>query len=331
VDTIIALCITGLVLLAIALPFEFLGFESAGQQQVIKIPDSIAVFLTPDYWLLAALQAFFIILLPAYTLGALLYLLIPHRFNRRVRYRRQLLNWVFILLPWSMAEIFIIGVIVSLVKITSMADVYLGPSFFAFSAFGLIMALLVWCLDEHQLRTELDVRIAYPSSTDDAQRKSIHRTWAYLLSAVIFYIPASIAPIMSTEILGRAEPSTIMGGVLLLWSAGSYPIAAVIFIASVFVPIAKLLILAWLNYSVSAQHSYHRKPRATLYLVTEIIGRWSMVDVFVVAILVSLVQLGNIIAIVPGPAALAFSAVVISTMLAASSFDQRLIWRPGNE
>ena len=139
-----------------------------------------------------------------------------------------------------------------------------------------------------------------------------------------------LLPIMNTRFLGQDDPSTILGGVILLWKMGSYPIAAVIFIASVMVPLAKMLILAWLNYSVQRQHSMHKQERLALYRMAEFVGRWSMVDVYVVIILVSLIQLGNTMSIFPGAAALAFSGVVIVTMFAAMSFDPQLIWQSNN-
>jgi paraquat-inducible protein A len=132
---------------------------------------------------------------------------------------------------------------------------------------------------------------------------------------------------MHTQLLGDTEPSTIMGGVILLWGMGSYPIAMVIFVASIVIPVAKLVILAWLNYSVMHNIDGQLKRKIKLYRMTEFIGRWSMIDVFVVAVLVSLIQSGNLVSIVPGYAVIAFCAVVIMTMIAALSFDTKLIWK----
>ncbi len=155
---------------------------------------------------------------------------------------------------------------------------------------------------------------------------SVARTVALGVTAAILYIPANVLPIMTTEQLGRSMDSTILGGVVLLWHHGSYPIAAVIFIASVMVPLSKLFALSALCWSVLTGHQGQPRERAVLYRATEFVGRWSMVDVFVVAILVALIQLGGLLVILPGAAALAFSGVVIITMLAAESFDPRLIW-----
>ncbi len=155
---------------------------------------------------------------------------------------------------------------------------------------------------------------------------SIQRAWAYLITAMVLYIPANMLPIMSTTFLGKTSSNTILSGVVTLWEHGSYPIAMVIFIASVLIPIGKLFVLSWLCFMVQHRSPLLMRERTLLYRITEFIGRWSMIDVFVVAILVSLVHLGNLMTIYPGPAALSFAGMVIATMLAATSFDPRLIW-----
>jgi paraquat-inducible protein A len=155
---------------------------------------------------------------------------------------------------------------------------------------------------------------------------SLQRTLALLITASILYIPANVLPIMTTEQFGRSIDSTILGGVILLMDMGSYPVAAVIFVASVLVPISKLIVLSWLCWGVHRRHVKSQRERTVLYRVTEFIGRWSMVDVFVVTVLVALIHLGGILRITPGAAAVAFGGVVIVTMLAAEIFDPRLIW-----
>lgn len=167
-------------------------------------------------------------------------------------------------------------------------------------------------------------RCGYPMH----QRKSdsIQRTLALLITACMLYIPANIYPIMYTDQLGSTEASTIIGGVILLIDLGSAPIAAVIFLFSVMVPTGKFLAIFYLVWTVEKHSRLDARQRATLYRVTEFIGKWSMIDVFVVAILAALVHLGGLLVIRPGIAALAFAGVVIITMLAAESFDSRLIW-----
>ena len=155
---------------------------------------------------------------------------------------------------------------------------------------------------------------------------SLQTTVALLITAVILFLPANLLPIMHTEQFGRVTANTILGGVIRLWEHGSYPIALVIFIASILIPIAKIITLAWLCWTVRQAYAGGPEERALLYRVTEFIGRWSMIDVFVVAVLVALIQLGGLLTIRAGPAALAFAGVVITTMLAALTFDSRLIW-----
>lgn len=158
------------------------------------------------------------------------------------------------------------------------------------------------------------------------KKHSLQRTLALVITAILLYVPANVLPIMTTTVLGSSSSNTIMGGVMVFLSHGDIPFALVIFVASVVVPVAKLFALSWLCFSVAGAHQKRPGKRAVLFRMTELIGRWSMVDVFVVAILVALVQLGNVMTIQPGPAAIAFAGVVIVTMFAAMSFDPRLIW-----
>ena len=155
---------------------------------------------------------------------------------------------------------------------------------------------------------------------------SVSRTWALVIAAFIFYIPANVLPITVVTSLGKVQADTIMSGVIYFMLTGMWPIAAVIFIASVFVPLAKLFLLSFLLISVQRKWKWRPKDRTQLYRITEVVGRWSMVDIFVVTILVALVKLGGLATIEAGPAAVHFAAVVVITMFAAMSFDPRLIW-----
>ena len=155
---------------------------------------------------------------------------------------------------------------------------------------------------------------------------SLQRTVALVVTATLLYIPANVLPIMTTTILGTAEPSTILGGVVILIHHGSIPIAAVIFLASVLIPTGKLMAITWLCWSVARKQKTSMKERARMYRVVEFVGKWSMTDVFVVAILVGLIQLGGLLSITAGSAAIAFGGVVVVTIVAAQAFDPRLIW-----
>lgn len=155
---------------------------------------------------------------------------------------------------------------------------------------------------------------------------SIQRTWALLITAILLYIPAMTLPIMDTSILGETIASTIVGGTILLWQENSYAVAVTVFLASVFVPVAKFAIILLLLLTVRSRGEWRARDRVVLHRIIDFIGRWSMLDIFVVAILVALVQMGVFATIVPNAGAAAFAASVVVTMLAARSFDVRLIF-----
>ena len=155
---------------------------------------------------------------------------------------------------------------------------------------------------------------------------SLSRTWALLAAAVILYVPANLLPIMTTSSLFGTQSDTILSGVIYLWDSGSWPLAVVVFVASIFVPLAKLVILAYLAWSVQRRSAFAPGDRLKLYRLVELVGRWSMLDVFVVALLAALVQLRALAQIVPEAGATAFGVVVVLTMFAAMTFDPRLIW-----
>jgi paraquat-inducible protein A len=156
--------------------------------------------------------------------------------------------------------------------------------------------------------------------------QSLQRTWALVIAALLCYAPANLFPVMTVTSLGRAQSDTILSGVVFLLNHGMWPLAVVVFTASIFVPMAKLLILGFLLISVQRGSAWRPAERTRLYRITEAIGRWSMVDIYVVTILVALVRLGNLATIEAGAGAVFFGAVVVLTMLAAESFDPRLIW-----
>ena len=155
---------------------------------------------------------------------------------------------------------------------------------------------------------------------------SIGRTWAYLLAAYLLYLPANMLPIMQTTSIVGAQSDTILSGVVFLWLSGSWPLALLVFVASVAVPLFKLLALTVLALSVQRHSRLHPRQRTSLYRLIEVIGRWSMLDIYVVALLVALVQIKSFAAISAGPGAAAFGAVVVLTLTAARSFDPRLMW-----
>jgi paraquat-inducible protein A len=158
---------------------------------------------------------------------------------------------------------------------------------------------------------------------------SIGRCWALLIAAIALYFPANLLPIMTVKSLGSGSPNTIFSGIMELIAAKMWPVAMVVLIASIVVPLLKISTLSYLLISVQRGSVKRRRDRTRMYRLTEAIGRWSMVDIYVVAILVAAIQLGNIAEIEAGPAGIPFAGVVILTMLAAAAFDPRLIWDAG--
>ncbi|MGA6927398.1 MAG: paraquat-inducible protein A [Desulfosarcina sp.] len=155
---------------------------------------------------------------------------------------------------------------------------------------------------------------------------SIIRTWSLVVAALIFYIPANLLPVTITTFIGSKQADTILSGVVYFMQSGSWGIALIIFIASIVVPIAKLSILIGLLLSVQLGSRWRPEERTRLYRIIEIVGRWSMLDVFVVTVLVALVRLGYLSTIEAGPGVAYFASVVVMTMIAAMTFDTRLMW-----
>lgn len=162
------------------------------------------------------------------------------------------------------------------------------------------------------------------------QRKpaSINTTWALLVAAALLYLPANLLPIMVTSSPVNHQVDTIMSGVIFLWRDGQWPLALVVFFASVVVPLLKILALVYLTASVQMRSRHRVMQRARLYRVVEFVGRWSMLDIYVITLLVALVQFRGLATVDAGPAAVAFGAVIVLTMFAALTFDPRLIWDP---
>lgn len=157
---------------------------------------------------------------------------------------------------------------------------------------------------------------------------SLVRTWAYLVTAALLYVPANLLPVLNTGSLFETQTDTIWSGVVFLWTTGSQFLAVIVFAASIVIPAAKITSLAFLLVTAQRRSRWKPRARAWIYRATHYIGRWSMVDIFVGATLVSLVHVKPFASIVPGPGAVFFGAVVVFTMLATNSFDPRLTWDP---
>jgi len=158
------------------------------------------------------------------------------------------------------------------------------------------------------------------------KRASYQRTWAYLIAAAVCYVPANVLPVLTTTTATGTESDTILQGVVLLWSPSGWPLSLIVLFASIMIPSAKILALAYLLVTAQRGSAENNQQRIRLYRMVEFVGRWSMVDVFVDTFTAALIQLQPLMSVAPAPGLLFFAAVVVLTMLAAESFDPRLIW-----
>ena len=261
-------------------------------------------------------------------------------------------------------DIFLLGLLVSFVKLLTHFELSLGMSFWAFCLFCVLHLRTFQVVDRHELWSRIapapqPVGHAVAGTSGLSQQlkvcqcctalvpmaesrcsrcgskvrvripASVQKTLALLVTATILYIPANLLTMMETVSLGDSIESTIISGILLMWAEGAYPVAIVVLLASVVVPIVKILVMFWLCYLTTLPLAQRTKHGTWIYPLVDWIGRWSMVDVLVVAILAALVRFDSLVGVYPGAATFVFAAVVIVTMFAAMSFDPRLLWDQG--
>jgi len=355
---VIALTVTGIILFFISNIFPFISIESAGNIQHSNLITGVQALIIRENFLLAALVFITIFLFPLLELVGLFYISLFRHLNLRAPFIGKIVHLLHSSRPWGMLEIFLIGVAVACVKLGSFASIELGIGFYSFV--GLVFTLIandvylnreeIWdwlnhdnyfvnkenetviachCCGAHVGASLLKdtaecPRCAFHIHTDS--NNSIQNTAALLFAAALLYVPSNLLPIMKTTHLGQTSSDTILSGIVHLIQSGDIPIALVVFIASIIVPIAKLLVMFYLLWNVSIKKPSNPVKLAYLFRLTEFVGRWSMIDVFVVTTLVALVQFGLLATIEPGGALLCFAGVVVLTMFAAETFDPKLIW-----
>lgn len=357
----LALALATLALYLVAMTYPFLEVRVQGQPVVTSLPSAVASLHAADYSLLAALVGFTAVLTPATVTLLILYVLIPLKIGWRPLKAGQVFGWLRRLVPWEMVDVFFLAVLVSIVKLAGMASVIPGVALWAFLLLLLTLSGALAALDPEEIwvrlglsaptaegvrlerpivchncgllmetpRAAAEQRLACRRCAAPLHRRkpdSLSRTWALVIAALILYVPANLLPIMRVTSLGHEQSDTILSGVRYFLEHGDWPLALVIFVASVVVPLTKILILILLLISVQRRSRWKPKERTRLYRLTEVIGRWSMVDIYVVTVMVALIHLGNLATIDPAAGAVYFAAVVITTMFAAMSFDPRLIW-----
>ena len=353
--------LAALFMLLLANLFPFINMRVAGLGSEISLMRIPQVMVSEDYSSLATMFMLFVQGVPAFSMLAIVLLVCPIKLPPP--FKLKMTRWLMQLRSWGMSEIFLVGVLVSFVKLMAYGDIGIGASFVPWCLFCVLQLRAFQCIDRRAIWQRVAPLPELPAvpvaglsglrqgmrsctcctavlSADTgtcprcgthghARRKnSLQWTLALLLTSFLLYIPANVLPIMITEAFGMKMGSTIMAGVILLWSDGSYPVALVIFIASIMVPTLKMLAIGWLCWEARGKEGNHHDSERMhkIYEVVEFVGRWSMIDVFVIAILSALVRMGKLMSIYPAVGALLFALVVILTMFAAMTFDPRLIW-----
>ena len=351
----LALYISALILFLIANYYPFLSLKLGGRvEQNILISGGLALYKLGmgELGLLIFLTS---VGFPFITIVGMLYLIIPLRFGYLPKGAAPVYRVINAIAPWSLVSVFMLAVLIAFVKLQDIAEVLPGTAAYALSVLLVVYTAarasfdprLLWShpafprtnvtgastiLNCHTcgLLTDADAghQVCPRCQTPLHHRKqnSLERTWALLASASILLIPANVYPVMTVIRFGQGAPSTILGGIMHLIESGMWGLAMIVFVASIVVPILKLVVLSVLLISVQKGWSWRPRDRTLLYRITEVVGAWSMVDIFLVGLLSALVSLDALSTIRPGIGANFFAGVVILTMFAAHSFDPRLIW-----
>jgi paraquat-inducible protein A len=360
----LALNLTGMILFTIGASMTLMSLTSAGQRATATLISGPAGLRDYGLAALAIVVALTTIAIPLVRVVGMIAVCLALRAASPPAWTKGVYAIVEHLRPWSMIEIYLLGVFVAYVKLLDLATINIGPALYALAALTVAMVAADVVVDDHAIWHAIDrggrldrarARSAgalgrqlaligchtcglVSRGVDGAhcprcgfrlrhrKRDAVTRAWALLIASVILYIPANIYPVLVVSQIGGARPSTILGGVRELIEAGMWPLALLVFFASIVVPVLKMIGLATLLVSVRLGSRQALRERASLYRIIDFVGRWSMIDVFVISILVALMQFGTLSSVGPGHGATAFAAVVILTMFAAEVFDPRLMW-----
>ncbi|HKM61271.1 MAG TPA: paraquat-inducible protein A [Acidisphaera sp.] len=356
----LALGLTGTILLLIALLEPLLDVSTVGMSRQASLVTGAQRLETHGLWEVAAVVAFTTMAAPLAHLFGTTWVLLNLRLGRAPAYLSRLFAIVRRLRPWSMVEVFLVGVFVAYTQLRELVHIETGVALWALIALMLVIVAVDALLDPEAVWQAMERRRpsraplpAYDANTEPAscetchtladrahtphcprcgmrlharKPRSLQRTWALAIVALVLYIPANTYPVLTYTEFGIGSPHTILSGVRELLDFGQWPLALIVFLASVAIPVLKLVSLFTMLIATQRGSAARLHDRAVLYRIVEVIGRWSMIDIFVETILVALVQFGGIVTIDPGVGAIAFASVVILTMLAAENFDPRLMW-----
>jgi len=369
-NRVLALVLTGLILYPMAMFQPLMTLDSLGMIESASVFDSSRALLANQYPDVAAVVLATAIVFPLVKLLLLAAIVLPLGLDMPRRGTARLLRLHLHLREWGMDEVYFLGILVTVVKITSMARIEYDIGFWCFLALTLISIASSqaldrdWCwqrLQQHHLLPEPPEREAsgrpgHSALTSGILRcqdcgllamdngdtplhcrrcdatlhrrkpQSIERTWALLVTAVILALPANLLPIMQVNRLGNSERSTIMDGIVYFFKAGDYAVGAIIFIASMLVPIFKIFGMTIVLLTIHSPQATSQRQKTFMFHVIEFIGRWSLLDIFVIALLQALVHFGSLTSIHADTASRYFAGVVLTTMLATKTLDVRLLW-----
>ena len=373
VTTTLLLCLTGIIIyfptiLSPILSMNFLWMKESG-----TIVASVTEMLKADYPLVSLAVLLMVVVFPALLLTSLGLVSLAIKLRRVNRSTARLLRFALALEEWTMVDVFLVGILVTIFKMTDSAEIQFGGGFLACLALALTLISISTVCDHRLFWRRLGHRspdyspdrlpkvmasssampapppltateaglilcpvchqLQQPGSACKRCGGQLHRRhgglagcWAFLITAALLLLPANLLPIMEVESLGQTSSSTIIGGILYFFDEGNYLIGMIIFIASVLVPIIKIVALATLLITAQGWHPVMLREKTALYRFITFIGRWSMLDIFVIALLNAMVQFGILSSVRVAPAATWFCLVVAITMLATHYFDPRLMW-----
>jgi len=355
----IACGLAGALFYVYAIIAPFLEISAYGRFSLARLETGPVQLGLQGFELVGALVAAVTVILPGVKLGLMLVTLIGLRISALPRsLLKQVFRWYRPVSPWAMIDVYLLGFLVAYTRLTAIASVHLDTALFSLIGLMLSLAAADAALDEEAVWRALDQEDTAPPPPRKAAAQrigctscgmlnraepgercrrchavlhfrkpdSIARCWAFVIAAIALYVPANIYAVLVITQLGATNSYTIMGGIVELANYGLWPLAALVFLASITIPLMKLLILAYMLVMTQLRSSTHLLGRTRAYRLIDFIGRWSMIDVFMISILVALVRFGQFANIRSDVGAPCFAAVVVLTIFAADCFDPRLMW-----
>ncbi|MDR9828668.1 paraquat-inducible protein A [Vibrio sp. FNV 38] len=348
----LAIAVTCLLLFIPSHFFDFISIRLFGVMIPATLPSGVFALFNDGFVMLSVLVFFCSSVAPLLLCSSVIsaHLALATRSYRLLKYS---LTTIHYLKHWVMIDVFLVSVAISCFKLQDYSDIYIKPGLFGLIALQIFTVLLLsrmsirryweaWKAESTYLFTELELHchnchLSQPynpkhdclrcqATIHTRKPHSIQKTWAYLIAATIAIFPANLFPISILVSNGQRLEDTILSGVASLVNSDMHLIALIIFVASIVVPVAKILGLGYLLLAIHFKRTVYHRHRMKIYFIVKWIGKWSMMDLFVISIMMTLIDRGQILDFTPGTGAIAFGVVVVLTMLAADSLDPRLIW-----